>query len=87
MSENLHETLTREHAAWLDVGQEFVKRGIDINESDWDRLIHAIRKWGEELVQLRLHAPEHTQTALREARQAYEGQFERGTYPEEIEQP
>lgn len=78
------EMMEREHAAWLDVGREFHDRGIDINEGGWNTLIYAIRKWGEELHQLRLADPSHDDNALREAREAYEGQFERGSYPEKI---
>lgn len=78
--------MEREHAAWLDVGQEFASRGININEDGWTRLIYAIRKWGEELHQLRLAAPSHDEKALSDAREMYpEGQYERGTYPEAID--
>lgn len=78
-----NERMEREHAAWLDVGLEFQERGIDINEGGFNTLIYAIRKWGEELVQLRVgdSNPSHAINALREARENYEGQFERGEYP------
>lgn len=72
----------REHGAWLDVGQEFARRGINLNGGGWSTLVYAIRKWGEELHQLRLGDPRHDDKALAEAREAYEGQFERGTYPD-----
>ena len=78
------ELMGREHAAWLDVGQEFADRQIDINEGGWSSLIYAIRKWGEELHHMRLGDPTHDESALRDAREAYEGQWERGTYPEGI---
>lgn len=80
--------MEREHAAWLDVGQEFANRKIDINDDDLSPLVYAIRKWGEELHQLRAGDPDpsHSTVALREARELYpKGQYERGTYPEAID--
>jgi hypothetical protein len=77
----------REHAAWLDAVQELVDRGIEPNDDEHEPLMAALKKWGEELHQLREHDPDtaHETTALREARAKYpRGQYERGTYPEAI---
>jgi hypothetical protein len=71
-----------EHAAWLDVVIELRERGvghIERGEADYP-LWAAITKWGEELAQLRMLDP-NPQHALNEARERYEGQFERGEYP------
>lgn len=72
----------REHAAWLDLCQELLDLGIDVNEQE--PLANAVRKWGEELHQLRLGDPSHDAGALAEKREAYAGQYERGTYPETL---
>jgi hypothetical protein len=64
----------REHEAWLDVGKEFEAHGLDMNAGGNAESLHnAIVRWGEELVQLRLHDPnpDHAETALRERRAAY----------------
>jgi hypothetical protein len=74
--------MAHEHAAWLDVCQELLDVGIDINTHG--RLASALSKWGEELHHLRLTDPQYDMKALTEKREAYEGQFERGTYPEEL---
>lgn len=85
-----HELMNREHAAWLDVVNELVERGItpdDINAGGSAESLHnAIVKWGEELAQLRISDPvgAHADKALQEKRAAYEGQWERGEYPKKI---
>lgn len=78
------ERQAREHAAWLDLCQELLDRGIDLNLADDDSLACAIRKWGEELHHLRLGDPRYDDSSLAEHRAAYAGQFERGTYPETL---
>ena len=69
-----------EHEAWLAVGREFKKLGLDMNVGVMpeDRgnavdLHDAIVRWGEELAQLRMAdpAPEHAANALAERRAAY----------------
>jgi len=77
------EWVHREHAAWLDVGCEFRRVGLDM-DGNADALTRAITKWGEELAQLRLRDPEPAQatSAFRRRRSAYVGRYERGTYPE-----
>jgi len=73
----------REHAAWLDVGAECERLGLDMNAGgNAEQLHNAIVKWGEELVQLRLGDPEkeHAERALSDRRAAYEGRWERGEY-------
>lgn len=79
------EQMAREHAAWLDVVKELRTRGAgDINQGEKDEPLHnAIVKWGEELATLRsTHDETMRSRALAEKRALYEGQFERGTYPE-----
>lgn len=79
------ELMAREHAAWLDVCQELLTRDVDVNIPHHEPLAAAIRKWGEELHQLRLGGhPHHDERSLTEKRAAYVGQFERGTYPEKL---
>ncbi len=74
------ERMEREHAAWLDLMRELRSRGIEPNDESRNPLIAAMRKWGEELHQLRLGDPSH-ENALVEVRSAYHGQYEAGTYP------
>lgn len=79
------ERQTVEHAAWLDVVIELRERSvgrIEPGESD-HALCNAITRWGEELAQLRMldPNPQHAHNALKEARERYQGQFERGDYP------
>jgi hypothetical protein len=77
--------MDREHAAWLDVGIELKKLGLDMDrEGGGAELTRAIHLWGEELAQLRMHDPnpDHAANALAEKRRTYAGQYERGTYPE-----
>jgi hypothetical protein len=78
--------MDREHAAWLDVGIELKKLGLDMDrEGGGAELTRAIHLWGEELAQLRMHDhnPDHAVSALAEKRGAYPGQYERGAYPDE----
>lgn len=74
----------REHGAWLDIMAELRKLGVEPNGSGADALARALRKWGEELHQLRLGSRNAAQAkqALVDVRSCYEGQWERGTYPE-----
>lgn len=69
-----HERMRLEHEAWLDVGEEFRARGLDMEGRD-NGLHNAIVKWGEELAQLRIHDPDtaHAEKALAERRVLYPG--------------
>lgn len=75
------EAQAREHAAWLDIMIELRARGLEPNDAAQDDLARALRKWGEELHQLRLADPRHDQTALGDVRACYPGQYERSEYP------
>jgi hypothetical protein len=76
------ERMAREHAAWQDIMAELRKLGLEPNDATADELARALRKWGEELHQLRLGDPRYDARALADVRACYEGQYERGTYPE-----
>jgi hypothetical protein len=83
---NQKQHMDREHAAWLDVGAELKRLGLDMDrDGAGAELTRAIHLWGEELAQLRMNDPDasHATRALAEKRAAYAGQYERGTYPEE----
>ena len=63
-----------EHDAWLAVGVEFKRLGLDMNTGGNAEQLHAaIVRWGEELAQLRMADPiaEHAERALEERRAAY----------------
>lgn len=78
----LHEEMEREHAAWLDLCKELRARGINVNAPTSNGLVNAVKKWGEELVALRVgQEPELRGRALAESRNDYAGQYERGEYP------
>ena len=82
------EPMNREHAAWMDLCRELRTAHAEIDWEDYRApAVCAIRKWGEELSMLRLSQraedPTGPARALRDARDGYAGQYERGTYPEE----
>jgi hypothetical protein len=65
-----------EWQAWRDVMTELERFGVgDVNAGgEHERLHDAITRWGEELVQLRVHDPqwEHAVNAQHERRQAWQ---------------
>lgn len=71
----LYDAEMAEHSAWLFIGSELKRLGIDLNKED--RLNAGLVAWGEELVQLRsLQSDEVREKELAEARALFEKEVE-----------
>jgi hypothetical protein len=67
-----HEAMILEWRAWRSMCEELKSLGIDVNADSSDRMVRSIKRWGEELVALRLEQDEHIRDeALNEVRGMY----------------